>query len=466
VWERRLTVLRTLGVNAIRTAHNPPAPAFLDLCDRMGFLVMDEAFDCWSVGKTTLGSPGQPLHDYHLFFNEWSKTDLRDMVRRDRNHPSIIIYSAGNEIHDTPNGELAKGILAGLVKVFHENDPTRPVTLALLRPNRVDGTSDYTNGLADLLDVVGTNYRDSELLAAWKTKPTWKILGTEQRQDSQTWVHARDNPEHAGQFIWAGIDYLGEARAWPLVASGSGLIDRTAIPRGRAYERQSWWSDQPVVRLARRITPTTGTSVPVNDVTISRVFTNTLDWTPADTSPHDEKVLVFSNCEEVELFLNDRSLGSKPLPANAEPREWTVAYAPGKLRAVGTNHGVVVATDEMRTAGPATRLVLAADAGSLAQGWDHVARVTVTVVDADGTCVPGAFHLVKFTLTGPGIIAAVDNGDNAGHESFQGTQRHAYQGRCVAYLRATATAGAITLTALADGLTSGSVTLNASSGKP
>ena len=174
VWARRLRILRELGVNAIRTAHNPPAPEFLDLCDRMGFLVMDEMFDCWTVGKN--------IGDYHLYFNEWSKIDTRDTVLRDRNHPSIVLYSAGNEIHDTPNAELAKGILSGLVEVFHANDPTRPVTQALFRPNV---SHDYDDGLADLLDVVGTNYRDSELLAAHDAKPARKIVGTENHHDRE-----------------------------------------------------------------------------------------------------------------------------------------------------------------------------------------------------------------------------------------------------------------------------------------
>jgi beta-galactosidase len=154
VWQHRLNELRKLGVNAIRTAHNPPAPEFLDLTDRMGFIVMDELFDQWTVAKNP--------YDYHLYFKDWSLIDLRDTVRRDRNHPSVIIYSAGNEIHDTPNAELAKTILRGLVDEFHRNDPTRPVTQALFRPNV---SHDYDNGLADILDVVGQNYREQEILA-------------------------------------------------------------------------------------------------------------------------------------------------------------------------------------------------------------------------------------------------------------------------------------------------------------
>ena len=147
-WEKRLAALKELGVNAIRTSHNPPSPEFLDLCDQLGLLVMDEMFDCWTVAKNP--------YDYHLYFKDWSITDLTDSVRRDRNHPSIILYSAGNEIHDTPKTDLALGILKGLVDAFHQNDPTRPVTQALFRPN---ASHDYDDGLADMLDVVGQNYR-------------------------------------------------------------------------------------------------------------------------------------------------------------------------------------------------------------------------------------------------------------------------------------------------------------------
>ncbi len=232
VWERRLEQLRILGVNAIRTAHNPPAPEFLDLCDRMGFLVMDELFDCWTIAKTP--------YDYHLYFKDWAHTDVRDTVLRDRNHPSVILYSAGNEIRDTVKEESAKEILAGLVAVFHRYDPSRPVTQGLFRPNV---SHDYDNGLADLLDVVGTNYRDLELLDAWKAKPTRRIIGTEQRHELATWLAARDHVQHAGQFLWSGIDYLGESFGWPVIAAGFGLLDRTGAVKPMAYERMSWWSN-------------------------------------------------------------------------------------------------------------------------------------------------------------------------------------------------------------------------------
>ncbi len=241
VWERRLTELRKLGVNAIRTAHNPPAPEFLDLADRMGFLIMDEMFDCWTVAKNP--------YDYHLYFRDWSIRDTTDTVMRDRNHPSIILWSAGNEIHDTPRPEIAIPILKSLVSTFHQNDPTRPVTQALFRPN---ASHDYEDGLADLLDVIGQNYRPLEILAAHAQNPARSIIGTENAHDRDQWTAVRDHAEYSGQFLWSGIDYLGESRTWPTIGSGSGLLLTTALPHGRAFERQSWWATTPMVAMVRR----------------------------------------------------------------------------------------------------------------------------------------------------------------------------------------------------------------------
>jgi len=456
IWERRLRILRDLGANAIRTAHNPPDPEFLDLCDRMGFLVMDEMFDCWTVAKN--------IADYHLYFDDWSKIDARDTVRRDRNHPSIILYSAGNEIHDTPNAELSKRILSGLVAVFHENDATRPVTQALLRPN---ATHDYDDGLADLLDVIGTNYRDTELLAAHAAKPSRIIVGTENHHDRAGWLAVRDNAPYSGQFLWAGIDYLGEAPVWPLVSSNSGLIDRTGFPHPLGLERQSWWSAAPVVHIVRRVRPATsrGTDgaapAPAANYRL-RLPEIYADWTPSNAQPHDENVEVYSNAEQVELFLNGQSLGSKPLPADASPRVWTVPYAPGTLRAAASNQGALVASEELRTAGRPAAIVLSSDHTVLSPSYDSVATVEATVVDANGVAVPDAANLLSFTVAGPGAIAAVDSGDHRSHEPFHASQRAAYQGRCVAFIRASASSGQITLSATALGLASARVDIAAS----
>ena len=449
VWEQRLQELRKLGVNAIRTAHNPPAPEFLDLCDRMGFLVMDEFFDCWTVGKNR--------YDYHLYFRDWSKIDERDTVLRDRNHPSVILYSVGNEIRDTPRAEMAKVILKELVDVCHENDPTRPVTQGLFRPNV---SHDYDNGLADLLDVIGQNYRENEILAAHRQDPRRKIVGTENRHDRLTWLALRDNAPYAGQFLWTGVDYLGESRRWPVIGYSSGLLDRTGAPRPVAYERQSWWSDRPMVFIARRSAPTDlmptdpGYGLPERYRQV--LFS---DWTPSNSKPHDENVEVYSNCREVELFLNGRSLGAKPLNADASPRNWTVPFEPGTIKAVGRNGGKVVTSCELHTAGKPARIALTTDQKKLAADWSDVAIVRATVVDNRGVVVPNTSDPITFTVSGAGRIAAVDNGDNNSHEPFQTNERNAFQGRCVAFVQATASRGRITVKASAPDLEGAAVSM-------
>jgi beta-galactosidase len=438
VWQRRLERLRELGVNAIRTAHNPPAPDFLDLCDRMGFLVMDEFFDAWTVGKPNAEK------GLNTFFSEWGHRDERDTIRRDRNHPSIILWSLGNEIHDTPNATLAKNILAGLVGIAHTEDPTRPTTQALFRPNT---SHDFDNGLADMLDVIGTNYRDQELLAAQKKKPTRKIVGTEQDHERRTWLYARDNASYSGQFLWAGVDYIGEAD-WPFITSSSGLLDRTGRFKPRAYERQSWWSDQPVVHIARN-EPALANSDPRRRPGFDRVS----DWTPRDASSYKEaNVDVYSNCQEVELFLNNQSLGAKPKPADDSARTWRVPFAPGTLKAVGKNNGQVVATHELRTAGAPAKLVVTTDRAKLSHDWNDVAFVTVSAVDANGVPCPGLDSLVTFKIDGAGVIAGVDNGDRADPAPYQATERKLFQGECVALVKANADSGDITLTVSAPGL--------------
>jgi len=451
IWEARLTTLKSLGVNAVRTAHNPPAPEFLDLCDRLGLLVMDEFFDCWTVGKNP--------YDYHLYFNDWAQRDERDSILRDRNHPSIIIYSVGNEIHDTPQAEMAKGILSNLVAVVHATDPTRPVTQALFRPNV---SHDYDDGLADLLDVVGQNYRENEILAAHDQKPSRKILGTENTHVRQQWVAMRDHAPYAGQFLWTGIDYLGESRRWPIIGHGSGLLDRTMAIRPLARERESWWTDEPMVAITRRISQTEAMpSDPGYGAEERHTQVLFSDWTPKDLKPHEENVEVYSNCKEVELFLNGKSLGKKPINADASPRNWQVPFAPGILRAVAW-HGKFAFTNELRTAGKPDKIVLTTETKWLSQDRDAVALVRAIIVDSKGIRIPRASDLISFKVSRPGIIAAVDNADNASLEPFQASSRHAFQGECVAFVRAAGTSGKITLTATAAGLKAGTIVIKTS----
>jgi beta-galactosidase len=457
VWERRLAILKTLGVNAIRTAHNPPSPEFLDICDREGLLVMDEMFDVWTVRK-------YQDQDYSTYFRDWWRPDTTDTLRRDRNHPSVVIWSMGNEIHDNLASAQGKQQFTDMRDLAHQLDTTRPVTMAILQPLQ---HNIFTSGFSDLMDVVGVNYHEMDLLNEHKARPDYKILGTENHYELSTWLALRDNPAYSGQFLWTGIDYLGEAGAWPRIGNGSGLIDRDSVIKPLGYQRQSWWSAKPMVYIMRSGAGGRGgrggaggrggrgaaAGAPPDEAANATAATAT----DASGGP----VTVYSNCKQVELFLDGKSLGSKPKPADDSPRTWTAAA--GNLKAVGSNDGKPVATYELHAAGPAAKIALAADPGEakLPHDYDDVATVQVTITDAAGNRVASATPEVKFAIAGPGAIAAIDNGAEDNHESFQGSQIRAAGGQCTAYIRATANSGKITVTATADGLATGSVTFTA-----
>lgn len=445
-WERRLERLKQAGVNAIRTAHNPVAPEFLDLTDRMGFLVMGETFDAWTVGKPNAD------YGYHRYFSQWWQADTRDTILRDRNHPSIIIYSTGNEIRDKLSSEEGFERFLAQRDLIHKLDPTRPVTLAVFRPNQYRV---YDSGFSELMDIVGQNYRENELIAAHQDKPKRKVLGTENGHELRVWLALRDNPFMAGQFLWTGIDYLGEAD-WPAVINTSGLLDSPGEFRPRGYQRQSWWTDEPMVQIFREdsIWPTDRRASGGN-----QLFSN---WTPRNPATYKEaNVEVYSNCEQVELVLNGKSLGSKSRQSDDSPRTWRMPYEAGTIKALGKNNGKVGATHELCTAGKSTKITLATDRMKLIHDWDDVAYVTAAVVDENGVCCPWADDLISFKIGGPGAIAAVENGNPTSHESFQSSERHAFEGQCVAILKATTQSGLIILTASAPGLTASTITIEA-----
>ena len=201
---------------------------------------MDELFDVWTAGKYN-------ERDYHLYFRDWWQRDVTDTVLRDRNHASIVIYSAGNEIHDNLASPQGQRQFTQIRDVFHKLDPSRPVTMGILQPvqHRI-----FTSGFADLMDVVGVNYHESDLLAAHCARPDYKILGTENQHGASAWLALRDNRAYAGQFLWTGIDYLGEAGAWPRIGANFGLIDRNGLIKPDGYLRASWWSQTPMVYIA------------------------------------------------------------------------------------------------------------------------------------------------------------------------------------------------------------------------
>lgn len=436
VWKDRLEKLKEVGVNAIRTGHNPMAPEFLDLCDELGFAVMDETFDTWTAAKNN-GEKG-----YNLHWEEWWEQDTHDMVVRDRNHPSVVIYSVGNEIRDNLNSEEGFKKYEDQQNLVHTLDPTRPVTMALFRPG---SSKVYTNGLAERMDVVGQNYRPNELVAAHEANPHWKVIGTENGHDLNTWLTLRDNDYMAGQFLWTGFDYLGEAD-WPETTFKKGLFDRVGNWKQLALQRQSWWSDEPVVNLVRK-SKNAGDGEWV------------ADWTPADFDTYDiAKVEVYSNCEEVELFLNDRSLGTLTKPENDAPREWDVNFEEGTIKAVGKNGGKEVVSKEFSSAGEPSQITLSSGRSHISDNMDDVRMVTAEIRDEKGIRSPNKDQLIKFTISGPGEIIAVDNGDILSHDSYQDPQRYTYQGRVVAYIRAKEGNGDIVVKAEAEGLNEGEIT--------
>lgn len=438
VWERRLELLKQIGVNGIRTSHNPVAPEFLDLCDKMGFVVMDENLDTWEAKKQ------HAENGYGQFFKEWWDKDTRDMVMRDRNHPSIVIYSVGNEIHDGLNDSVGFNKYRKLQNLVHQYDPSRPVTMALFRP----GISKvYSNGFAAMMEVVGQNYRENELLAAHNAHPDWKVIGTENGHTLQAWLALRDHEFMAGQFLWTGIDYLGEAD-WPSVVNGQGLLDRTGGSRPLSYQRESWWSNKPVVHIVRK----------QENAGVGPVVA---DWTPTDFDTYDDaRVSVYSNCDEVELFLNGKSLGTKPKNKDDSPIEFTVTYEKGTIKAVGRNNGKEVTSEELKTAGDPAKIILTADKPSVANNWDDVIYITATVVDANGVPCPAADKILTFSATGSGVVAATDNADLSNQDTYTKPIRHTYKGKCIAIIKANAPSGKITVKAVSEGLGDGVITVD------
>jgi beta-galactosidase len=437
ILEERFKQLKEVGVNGIRTSHNPVAPEFLDLCDRMGFVVMDETFDTWTAAKNN-GEKG-----YNLYFTDWWERDTRDMVMRDRNHPSVVIYSVGNEIHDSLKDSAGFKKYRDQQNLVHQIDPGRLVTMALFRPN-VSGV--YANGFAAMMDVVGQNYRENELVAAHEAHPDWKVIGTENTHVLNMWLALRDKPYMAGQFLWTGFDYLGEAD-WPETTNNQGLFDRAGGWKQQGLQRQSWWSDKPVVHIVRKSDNAGAGNWVAN-------------WTPTDFDTYDNaKVQIYSNCDEVELFLNGKSEGVKAKPTNDSPREWDLTFEKGTIRAVGRNKGKEVAAEEFKSAGAPAKIVLTTNQNKLSNNWDDVSIVKATLIDANGVPCPNADNLIKFSISGTGMIQAVDNGNILSHEAYQANERKAFQGNCIAIVKATAPTGTITFKASMAGLPDASINL-------
>ncbi|HZK96688.1 MAG TPA: beta-galactosidase GalB [Prolixibacteraceae bacterium] len=459
--ERQLEILKGMGCNAIRTSHNPPAPELLDLADQMGFIIMDEAYDMWKKPKNKF--------DYSTVWDEMHKKDLQDLILRDRNHPSVMIWSIGNEIleqWDSTGTAIARE-LAGYVR---ELDTTRPITSACNDPK----PSNFIIR-SEALDLIGYNYHQKDFEAFPQTFPGEKFIGTETvsalmtrgvydmpsdeirrwpvRNDwkgpkpnadntcssydnvstpwgsthEETWKVIKKYDFLSGQFIWTGFDYLGEPTpyGWPSRSSYFGIIDLAGFPKDVYYMYQSEWTKKDVLHIFPH-----------------------WNWKEGQTVD----IWAYSNADEVELFLNDKSLGIKKKQGDDLHLMWRVPFTPGTLKAISRTAGKDVLVKEVKTAGAPARLVVTADRSAIKADGNDLSYLTVDVVDANGIIVPNADNLVKFQVEGSGTIVGVDNGDPVSHESFKAPQRKAFHGKCLVVVQSGDKPGIIKLTSNSEGL--------------
>ncbi len=463
--ERQLEILKEMGCNAIRFSHNPPAADLLDLCDRMGFLVIDEAFDQWNKKKTQF--------DYSKDFKDWHKADLESMVLRDRNHASVILWSIGNEIReqfDTTGSQ----IVASLTAIVKNLDPTRPVISALTE------TFAEKNFITKpgSLDVLGFNYKDFDYQHLPARFPGGKFIATETASALETrgvyqfpsdsnriwppdfvaqkdfkggnsditasafdntyaywgnthersWAAVKKYDYMAGAFVWSGFDYLGEPTPypWPARSSYFGIVDLAGFPKDVYYMYQSEWSKKTVLHIFPHWNWAAGQMVDV--------------WA------------YYNNADEVELFLNEKSLGVKKKDSSQLHVMWQVAFEPGTLTAVSRLRGIEVMTKEIKTAGAAARLELKADRTKIKADEKDLSFIIVRVLDKDGNLVPDANLPVTFSISGKASIAGTDNGYQADTTSLTNTTRNTWKGKALAIVRSATKKGNSTLMASTPGL--------------
>ena len=469
VWERRLKLLKEMGCNAIRMSHNPPATNLLDLCDSMGFLVMDEAFDEWEgvKNKWSTGHNVYPPKHYGYYedFPQWNEVDIKTMVRRDRNHPSIILWSIGNEVDypndpychpsfenmtgnndankpaneraydpNKPNAQRLVVVAKRLVKYVKECDATRPVTSALAFPELSNIT-----GYAQELDIIGYNYKEHLYEEDHKKFPDRVTYGSENGADLDAWLAVKDNDYICGQFIWTGIDYMGEAMGWPVRAAQPGFLNLAGFKKTSYYYRQSLWQKEPMIFLTTK---------------------HTTDDVPYWNFNKGEKVKIFcyTNCEEVELFLNNKSIGIKYLKDYPECYiTWDIEYEEGTLKAIGRNSDGKGSSCQICTTYKPHKLVMHVDDRQLKADGQDIAHIEIQVVDNNGEMVYLADDSVKLEIIGPGEILGIENGDPKDLEPYSSLSRKVYQGRQLVYVRATSTPGTIKITAQAENMLAGEV---------
>jgi beta-galactosidase len=474
VWRRRLVDLKEAGVNSLRMSHNPHADYLYRLCDEMGFLVQDEAFDEWEYGKNKWvqgWNVGTPSKDgYSKYFNEWSSRDLADMVLRNYNHPSIIMWSIGNEI-DYPNDPYSsevlntgrnpqiygKGYLADhppvsrlgdiskrLVKVIKDLDTSRPVTAALAGVVMSNTTSYPEN-----LDIVGYNYQEYRYADDHKENPKRFIYGSENGMQLSAWNAVDSNAYISAQYLWTGIDYLGEAGRWPERSNRAGLLDLAGFRKPEYFFRQSLWSDKPMIYIGT-------TTVPKSEdkgIWSHKQAEHNWNWNAGDKV----RVNCFTNCSEAELFLNGKSLGRKS-PGTNKVISWDIDYVAGTLSVKGYKDQKQLATDQIKTSGAAYAInATLENAGS--KSATDLAQVKVQVVDAQGNPVYNAENEVTVAIQGKATLLGLESGSSSSHEDYKGSKRKVLKGKMLAYIQLPAKGSNVNVTFSAAGLKNKTINL-------
>lgn len=468
--KRQLMILKSMGVNAVRTTHNMPAVELLELADEMGILIVDEAFDMWEMSKTT--------YDYARFFKEWSARDVKSWICRDRNHPCVILWSIGNEIYDTHANEHGQEITRYLKEQVLLHDPYGHA-LPTIGSNFMQGEN--ARKCADILKIAGYNYAERLYNKQHSDHPDWVIYGSETSSTVQSrgiyhfplakplltdddgqcsslgnstvnWgaknqqfcaVSDLHMPFSLGQFLWSGFDYIGEPTPYQSRNSFFGQIDTAGFPKDAYYFYQSVWTDaktNPMIHI-----------LPYWDFNPGQMI----------------DVRVYTNAPKVALFLNGTLIGEKTLAHTEEDNmiaDWQLPFEAGTLKAIAYDeNGVEIARDEASSFGDAASLHLTANRSQVTADGSELIFVTIDALDTDGHAVANANNRVHVTVTGEGMLAGLDNGDSTDCEPYKGDCRRLFSGKLLAIIAPSLTAGTITITASSDGLTSASLTVNTTS---
>ena len=468
--KRQLTILKSMGVNAVRTTHNMPAVELLELADEMGILIVDEAFDMWEMSKTT--------YDYARFFKEWSARDVKSWICRDRNHPCVILWSIGNEIYDTHANEHGQEITRYLKEQVLLHDPYGHA-LPTIGSNFMQGEN--ARKCADILKIAGYNYAERLYNKQHADHPDWVIYGSETSSTVQSrgiyhfplakplltdddgqcsslgnstvnWgaknqqfcaVSDLHMPFSLGQFLWSGFDYIGEPTPYQSRNSFFGQIDTAGFPKDAYYFYQSVWTDaktNPMIHI-----------LPYWDFNPGQMI----------------DVRVYTNAPKAALFFNDTLIGEKKLAHTQEDNiiaDWSLPYKKGVLTAIAYDEaGNEIARDTKHSFGDASSLRLSADRLEVPANGEELIFVTIDALDADGYPVDNATNRVHVTVEGEGLLAGLDNGDSTDYEPYKGDCRRLFSGKLLAIIAPSLTAGTITITASSDGLTSASLTVNTTS---